>query len=120
MTAATPLMADREALANIRFGADGLITTVVQEAATKDVLMVAWMNSESLRLTIETGRMWYWSRSRGELWCKGETSGNRQFVREARYDCDADTLLFVVEQEGDGACHTGDHTCFHRELAHTS
>ena len=64
--------------------------------------------------------MWYWSRSRQELWCKGETSGNRQFVRSAHYDCDSDALLFTVEQEGGGACHTGEHTCFYRELGHAS
>ena len=78
------------------------------------VLMVAWMNRDALERTLETGRTWFWSRSRQEYWCKGETSGDRQFVREAFYDCDMDTLLFVVEQEGRGACHTGERSCFFR------
>ena len=72
------------------------------------------LDDESLRRTLETGRTWFWSRSRQEYWCKGETSGDRQFVREAYYDCDGDTLLFVVEQEGRGACHTGERSCFYR------
>ena len=76
--------------------------------------MFAWMNRDALRRTLETGRTWFWSRSRQEYWCKGETSGDRQYVREARYDCDIDVLLFVVEQEGRGACHTGEHSCFFR------
>ena len=76
--------------------------------------MVGWMNEESLRRTLETGRTWFWSRSRQEYWCKGETSGDRQYVREAYYDCDMDVLLFVVEQEGAGACHTGERSCFFR------
>ena len=70
--------------------------------------MFAWMNREALERTLETGRTWFWSRSRQEYWCKGETSGDRQYVREAYYDCDMDVLLFVVEQEGRGACHTGE------------
>ena len=72
------------------------------------------MNEEALRRTLETGRTWFWSRSRQEYWCKGETSGDRQYVREAYYDCDMDVLLFVVEQEGRGACHTGERSCFFR------
>jgi phosphoribosyl-AMP cyclohydrolase/phosphoribosyl-ATP pyrophosphohydrolase/phosphoribosyl-AMP cyclohydrolase len=76
--------------------------------------MMAWMNAESLSMTFSEGRMVYWSRSRQELWRKGDTSGDRQFVREAFYDCDGDTLLFVVEQEGKGACHTGERSCFFR------
>jgi len=83
---------------------------------TAQVLMFAWMNEASLRRTLETGRTWFWSRSRRELWCKGETSGDRQWVRAAYYDCDVDALLFVVEQEGKGACHTGERTCFFREF----
>ena len=78
--------------------------------------MLAWMSAETLRLTLETGRMSYWSRSRQEVWVKGETSGERQWVREAAYDCDGDTLLFKVEQEGGGACHTGAHSCFFRRF----
>ena len=76
--------------------------------------MFAWMNREALERTLETGRTWFWSRSRQEYWCKGETSGDRQYVREAYYDCDMDVLLFVVEQEGRGACHTGERSCFFR------
>ena len=76
--------------------------------------MLAWMNEDALRRTLETGRTWFWSRSRQEYWCKGETSGDRQYVREACYDCDVDVLLFVVEQEGRGACHTGERSCFFR------
>ena len=78
------------------------------------MLMMAWMNADSLRETMATGRTWFWSRSRQEYWCKGETSGDRQYVREAYYDCDADTLLLIVEQEGNGACHTGEYSCFFR------
>lgn len=99
-------------LASVKFNADGLVPVVAQDVANGDVLMMAWMNAESLSLTFAEGRMVYWSRSRGELWRKGDTSGNRQFVREAYFDCDGDTLLFKVEQEGSGACHTGARTCF--------
>ena len=98
----------------VRYNADGLVTAIAQDVDTKDVLMLAWMNAESLRMTLEEGRMVYWSRSRQELWRKGDTSGDRQFVREAYYDCDGDTLLFLVEQEGAGACHTGARSCFFR------
>jgi phosphoribosyl-AMP cyclohydrolase len=76
--------------------------------------MFAWMNAESLVKTLETGRTWFWSRSRQEYWCKGETSGDRQYVRSVRYDCDGDCLLVAVDQEGAGACHTGSRTCFYR------
>ena len=100
---------------NLKFHANGLITTVVQEAATKDVLMVAWMNAESLRKTLESSETWFWSRSRGELWHKGAISGNTQRVVEIRYDCDGDTLLVLVEPAGP-ACHTGERTCFYRSL----
>jgi len=77
-------------------------------------LMMAWMSAESLRMTFAEGRMVYFSRSRNELWRKGDTSGDRQFVREAYFDCDGDTLLFKVDQEGRGACHTGERSCFYR------
>jgi phosphoribosyl-AMP cyclohydrolase len=93
----------------------GLIPAVVQDAATGEVLMVAWMNEEALRLTRETGEAHFWSRSRGELWHKGATSGNVQRVREVRVDCDADTLLLLVDPAGP-ACHTGERTCFYRDL----
>jgi phosphoribosyl-AMP cyclohydrolase len=111
---ATPIRATDEELASVKYDANGLVTAVVQEQGTKDVLMVGWMDREALRRTLDTGRMWFWSRSRKEHWCKGETSGDRQWVREALYDCDVDVLLFVVEQEGRGACHTGEHSCFFR------
>lgn len=103
-----------EQLAAVQFNADGLVTAIAQDVESKDVLMLAWMNAESLRMTLTEGRMVYWSRSRQELWRKGDTSGDRQFVREAYYDCDGDALLFLVEQEGAGACHTGERSCFHR------
>jgi phosphoribosyl-AMP cyclohydrolase/phosphoribosyl-ATP pyrophosphohydrolase/phosphoribosyl-AMP cyclohydrolase len=114
MPVATPIAASAEDLAQVRFNADGLVPAIVQEKSTGVVLMMAWMNDESLRLTLTTGRTWFWSRSRQEYWCKGETSGDRQWVREAFYDCDGDTLLIVVEQEGAGACHTGARSCFFR------
>ena len=100
----------------LKFNSDGLVPAVAQDVENGDVLMMAWMNSESLEMTLREGRMVYWSRSRRELWRKGNTSGDRQFVREAYYDCDGDTLLFLVEQEGAGACHTGARTCFYRSF----
>ena len=116
MPIATPISFTEPEIAGVVFDASGLVPAIVQEESTKDVLMVGWMNEESLRRTFETGRTWFWSRSRQEYWCKGETSGDRQFVRSARYDCDADVLLFIVEQEGRGACHTGERSCFFREF----
>ena len=98
------------------FNEVGLVPAVIQDLNTGRVLMMAWMNNESLRRTLETGRTWFWSRSREDYWCKGETSGDRQYVREAYYDCDGDTLLFLVEQEGQGACHTGEYSCFFRDF----
>ncbi|WP_181784202.1 phosphoribosyl-AMP cyclohydrolase [Pseudonocardia pini] len=95
----------------LKRNADGLVCAVVQDASTKDVLMVAWMDDEALHRTLTTRRGTYWSRSRQEYWVKGETSGHVQQVREVRLDCDGDTLLVVVDQEG-AACHTGDRTCF--------
>lgn len=91
----------------------GLIPCIVQDATTKDVLMMAWMNAEALFLTLEERTMWFWSRSRQELWHKGATSGNTQKLVELCYDCDADTLLALVEPAGP-ACHTGERTCFFR------
>lgn len=111
---ASPIAFTDEELAALGYNAEGLVAAIVQEESTGRVLMMAWMNAESLRRTLETGRTWFWSRSRQEFWCKGETSGDRQFVREAYYDCDGDALLFVVEQEGRGACHTGERSCFFR------
>ncbi len=93
------------------FDERGLIPVVVQQHGTGEVLMLAWMNAEALRRTRETGRATYWSRSRGELWVKGETSGHTQQVRDIQLDCDGDTILLVVDQVG-AACHTGSHNCF--------
>ncbi len=101
---------------DVVFDADGLVPAIAQDAETGDVLMMAWMNAESLERTLDEGRMVYWSRSRQELWRKGDTSGDAQHVREAFYDCDGDTLLFKVHQDGKGACHTGARTCFYRRL----
>ncbi len=113
---ATPIAHTDVELAAVHYDDHGLVPAIVQDAGTGDVLMMAWMNRESLQRTLDTGRTWFWSRSRGELWCKGETSGDRQFVRRAAYDCDMDVLLFVVDQEGRGACHTGERSCFFREF----
>jgi phosphoribosyl-AMP cyclohydrolase len=112
----TPVPFAEAELEAVKFDGSGLVAAIVQEESTGAVLMFAWMNRESLRKTLETGRTWFWSRSRQELWCKGETSGDRQYVRRAAYDCDMDALLFVVEQEGAGACHTGERSCFFREF----
>ncbi len=114
---ATPITASPEHLARVQYDTNGLVPANIQEAGTGAVLMLAYMNDEALRQTLETGRTWFWSRSRQEYWCKGETSGDRQYVRAAYYDCDGDTLLFVVDQEGKGACHTGERTCFFRSFA---
>jgi phosphoribosyl-AMP cyclohydrolase len=114
MPAATPIAATPDELALVRYNADGLVPAIVQEQATGAVLTLAWMNAVTLAETLETGRTVFWSRSRGERWRKGDTSGDRQWVRSAYYDCDGDTLLFVVEQEGAGACHTGERSCFYR------
>lgn len=100
---------------DIRFDKDGLITTVVQDFSTKEVLMVAYMSKESLKKTIATGQTWFFSRSRNELWHKGETSGNFQTVKEIRYDCDGDALLIEVDPSGP-ACHTGETSCFYRSI----
>jgi phosphoribosyl-AMP cyclohydrolase/phosphoribosyl-ATP pyrophosphohydrolase/phosphoribosyl-AMP cyclohydrolase len=105
---------------SLTYNFDGLIPAIAQDVDTREVLMMAWMNRDSLVRTFDEGRMVYWSRSRQELWRKGDTSGDRQFVREAYYDCDSDALLFVVEQEGKGACHTGERSCFHRSFGAAS
>jgi phosphoribosyl-AMP cyclohydrolase len=98
-----------------RFGADGLITCVVTEAASGELLMVAHMNAEALRRTLDSGEAWYWSRSRGEFWRKGATSGQIQTIVEMRVDCDQDALWLKVRIGGDGGCcHTGRHSCFYR------
>ena len=119
MPAVTPIAVRDEDLANVTYNRDRLVPAIVQEHGTGRVLMMAWMNETTLRRTLEEGRTVFWSRSRSEEWRKGDTSGDRQFVREAYYDCDGDTLLFVVEQEGNGACHTGNFSCFYRAFGAT-
>ena len=116
MATGARIQATPQELAAIKYDAAGLAPAIAQDSATKAVLMVAWMNAETLKMTLEEGRMVYWSRSRQEIWRKGDTSGDRQFVREAYYDCDADALLFMVDQEGNGACHTGAYSCFFRRF----
>lgn len=98
------------------YNQDGLIAAVAQDATTKDILMLAWMNAEALQKTMETGEAHYWSRSRGELWHKGATSGAVQTVREIRIDCDQDAIILLVDQNGGGACHTGRPNCFYRKI----
>jgi phosphoribosyl-AMP cyclohydrolase len=104
-----------EVAARLKRNADGLVPAVVQDGDSGEVLMLAWMNDESLHRTLTTGRATYWSRSRHEFWVKGETSGHHQFVRSVKLDCDGDTLLLTVDQVG-AACHTGAKTCFFTEL----
>jgi len=106
---------NEELLKEIKYDANGLVPAIVQDAETKEVLMMAYMNTESLQLTMEKGETVFWSRSRKELWHKGTTSGNIQKVVEIKVDCDADTLLLFVNPAGP-ACHTGERTCFYREL----
>jgi phosphoribosyl-AMP cyclohydrolase len=110
------VVASEDEFNRVVFNSDGLVPAIVQCATTHEVLMMAWMSRESLALTFAEGRTVFWSRSRSELWRKGDTSGDRQFVRRAWYDCDGDTLLFEVDQEGRGACHTGERSCFFREF----
>ncbi len=111
MTAADETWLDR-----INWNVNGLVPVIAREAGTGAVLNLAWMNREALRLSVEEGRAVYWSRSRGKLWRKGEESGHVQHLREIRLDCDGDTLLLTVEQEGGIACHTGRHHCFFLKL----
>nr|WP_018333703.1 phosphoribosyl-AMP cyclohydrolase [Actinomycetospora chiangmaiensis] len=104
-----------ELAARVRWNADGLVCAVVQQYDTREVLMVAWMSDEALTRTLETREATYWSRSRQELWIKGATSGHTQAVHEVRLDCDGDTVLVLVDQQG-AACHTGDRTCFDADV----
>jgi phosphoribosyl-AMP cyclohydrolase len=106
---------DNDAKLAPRFDPAGLLPAIAQDAETGEVLMLAWMNEEALRLTLETGQATYWSRSRGRLWRKGETSGHVQDVIEARIDCDQDAILLRVRQTGP-ACHTGERSCFYRRV----
>jgi phosphoribosyl-AMP cyclohydrolase / phosphoribosyl-ATP pyrophosphohydrolase len=101
-------------LGKIRYNEQGLVPAIAQDFLDGTVLMMAWMNQESLQKTLATGETWYWSRSRQELWHKGATSGHIQKVRSLRYDCDSDALLVTIEQVGDVACHTGERSCFHQ------
>lgn len=112
----TPIVADPAALERVTYNEDGLVAAIVQDVSTGSVLMMAWMNAATLAMSLEQGRTVFWSRSRQEVWRKGDTSGDRQFIRSASYDCDGDTLLFQVEQEGSGACHTGSYSCFFRSF----
>lgn len=98
----------------IRYDEKGLVPAIVQDYLDGTVLMMAWMNSESLQKTLETGETWFWSRSRQEFWHKGATSGHTQRIKSIRYDCDSDAILVSVEQIGDIACHTGERSCFHQ------
>jgi len=111
---ATPVEVRETDLDRVKYNADGLVAAIVQDVDTRAVLMMAWMNAGTLRMSLQQGRTVFWSRSRNEVWRKGDTSGDRQFIRSAHVDCDGDTLLFLVEQEGAGACHTGSYTCFFR------
>ncbi|MEV4731060.1 phosphoribosyl-AMP cyclohydrolase [Saccharopolyspora sp. NPDC049426] len=110
MSELDPKIADR-----LKRNADGLVAAIAQQRGTGEVLMMAWMDDEALHRTLTTRRATYFSRSRGTYWVKGETSGHTQRVHEVRLDCDGDTLLLVVEQQG-AACHTGDHTCFDADV----
>ncbi|WP_404365125.1 phosphoribosyl-AMP cyclohydrolase [Marinobacter sp.] len=113
----SPLTVDSVAwLDSVSWTSDGLVPAIAQDAGSGDILMMAWMNREALALTVQGGRAVYWSRSRGQLWHKGETSGHEQIVTEIRLDCDADVVLLKVEQEGGIACHTGRRSCFYRRL----
>ncbi|HZQ86813.1 MAG TPA: phosphoribosyl-AMP cyclohydrolase [Acidimicrobiales bacterium] len=102
-------------LSTLKFDDNGLIPAIAQDLEGR-VLMMAWMTEATLRQTLDTGRMTYWSRSRNEVWVKGDTSGDHQIVKAGYYDCDGDALLFVVDQQGKGACHTGEYSCFYRRL----
>jgi phosphoribosyl-AMP cyclohydrolase len=105
-------------LGDIKFDDKGLVPAIVQDVDTGEILMMAWMNEESLNRTLEHGTTWFWSRSRREFWNKGATSGNLQHVTDVRYDCDGDVLLVKVHPDGP-ACHTGERTCFFRSLTST-
>jgi phosphoribosyl-AMP cyclohydrolase len=100
---------------DLTFDDRGLLPAIVQDAGTKEVLMLAWVNEEAVRRTLDTKTTWFWSRSRSEYWNKGATSGNLQHVKEVRYDCDADAILMLVDPDGP-ACHTGEVSCFYRSM----
>lgn len=102
-------------LKKLKWNQKGLIPVIAQDVTSKEVLMMAWMNEESLKMTLETGKATYFSRSRQKLWVKGETSGHFQYVESINVDCDLDTILILIKQVG-AACHTGNYSCFYREL----
>ena len=112
------LSVDEDLVAAMDFlkDADGLVPAIVQDASDGTVLTLAYMDAEALRRTLASGRSWFYSRSRQEYWQKGETSGDRQYVREVRMDCDGDALVVLVDQHGKGACHTGERSCFFRTI----
>ncbi len=116
MFTAEPIHASNEQLEQVRFNEHGLVAAIVQDATSGQVLMMAWMTADTLAQSLAEGRTVFWSRSRQEVWRKGDTSGDRQFIRSASFDCDGDTLLFNVDQEGGGACHTGNYSCFFRSF----
>ncbi len=103
-------------LEEIQWNEDGLVPAIAQDAESGEILMMAWMNRESLQLTVESGHAVYWSRSRKKLWHKGEESGHQQIIHSIRMDCDQDVLLIKIEQQGGIACHTGRRSCFYRKL----
>ena len=107
-------------ISNLKFDKDGLIPAIAQDYLDGSVLMLAWMNKESLKKTIETKEVHYWSRSRSELWKKGATSGNTQLLKEIRFDCDSDALILSIVQNGNGACHTGEKSCFFNKINYKS
>ena len=111
------LAADDDLVKQVDFEkGDGLVPAIVQDATDGTVLTMAYMDAEALRRTLESGRSWFYSRSRQEYWQKGETSGDRQYVREVRMNCDGDALVVLVDQHGRGACHTGERSCFYRTI----
>ncbi len=107
---------DQNWLSEIKFDSKGLVQSIAQDSSSNRILMSAWMNRDSLEETIKTGKAVYWSRSRKQLWRKGEESGHEQVVHEVRLDCDGDVIILVIEQLGDIACHTGRASCFYRTL----
>lgn len=115
-TASRVIEPTAEQLDAVKYDANGLVPAIVQDVDTGAVLMMAWMNAETLQQSLAEGRTVFWSRSRSEVWRKGDTSGDRQWIQQASYDCDGDTLLFRVHQEGAGACHTGEYSCFFRDF----
>ena len=107
---------DETTTLDLKFDSNGLIAAIAQDYQTKEVLMLAWMNRKAFNKTLETGQAHYWSRSRGTLWHKGATSGAVQDVKEIRIDCDQDAVILLIEQNGEGACHTGQKSCFYRRV----